>query len=192
MFYYLLGFIYPGPAVNIPHDSDVSRAASAANFDADEKIAARAKAAGLEMRGAYAWPDGSLYNYIRTTQKFSRQDFEQLFDGDGIFIVSLQEEIAPQILGSGIDVITLEEKFAGLPREEHNALLNHRHAEREALFADYRKARDECDDCTAPGLGCKKCHAMCNAAFETEKKWRAEPRPLTSANDVLRSRVTKH
>jgi len=75
MHYYQLSFYYPGPTVNIPSDSECSRDASQANFDADDAISLRVKTAKLEMRHAYAWPDGSLYKYIRTPQKTSLEDF---------------------------------------------------------------------------------------------------------------------
>lgn len=180
-YYYMLSFHYPGPRVFMPADNDeLSSKASQANVDADEKIKKRAKAAGLEMRGAYAWPDGSLYNYIRTTKETSIEDFKKALDGEDIIVLGADLKKQPQVLGPGIDVLTLEEKFAGLPREQHNALIKRRIAEREAFYADYRKARDECDTCKPGRAACNDCIKLCKAAEKAQDEWRKQLRPFSA------------
>jgi len=171
--YYMLSFGYAGPTSNV----NISEEASTACADALEKVEKQAKIAELDIRHAYVWPDGSLYKYLRTDGPADYAALKKVFD-DGVYLVGIDNQPDYQILGGGIDVLTLEERFAGFDRETTLQLAKERNAEREGFYATYRKARKECETCTAPGLGCKECMKLCREAEETQKKWRQQLRPL--------------
>lgn len=175
-YYYIIEFHYEGPTSNM----NPTEEASAALSKAEEKAVKKAKAAGLDMRGAYAWPDGSLYFYIRMRKPVAcwPEELHKIFNEPGLHLGMVTEKTDFQTFGSGIDVLTLEEKFAGLPREEHNALIARRIAEREAFYAEYRKARDECDTCKPGTVACKDCWEVCRAAEKAQDEWSARKRPL--------------
>jgi hypothetical protein len=179
--YYYIEFCYPGPYANFPDKT--TEDACKANADADRMVEEKAAAeAGLEMRHAYSWPDGSLCKYIKTQKKTTDAEFRKIFDESsrGIVVSRATPEFDFQTL-KGTNVTTLEERFSSFSQEEMWALATQREKEKDALFADYYKSRKECDKCTAPGLGCEECRKKCDEAFAAEKAWRAEERPLNSA-----------
>lgn len=68
MTYYNVGFKYVGPRVNILGDDDdpATLAADKALREAEKMLSDALAAADIDFRHAYAWPDGSLYKFVRT------------------------------------------------------------------------------------------------------------------------------
>lgn len=172
-YYYLIDFHYEGPTSNVIVTEEASEALGKACKKVDEK----AKAAKLEMRGAYAWPDGSLNNYIRLRKPADHEELKKIFNGDGIYLGSVSEITDIDIL-SGINFLTLEEKFQGYSREKTWEIIKARMAEKDAFYAEYYKARKECDTCKPGQAGCKDCMKLCRAAEKPHNEWGARKRPL--------------
>ena len=61
---YSIQFYYPGPKGLFDIEGDASMACVQADILAEEAL----DASGLEFQHQYAFPDGSLYKYVRTTR----------------------------------------------------------------------------------------------------------------------------
>ena len=61
--YYSVGFNYPGPHDNVPHDSTI--AAQHNNWAAECAVEQACEILGLGCKHENSWPDGSLYKWIR-------------------------------------------------------------------------------------------------------------------------------
>lgn len=65
MDYYSISFHYAGPKASGPLANDHGREASKHLWDLIDDLQGALKEAGIEHINEYAWPDGSLYQYVR-------------------------------------------------------------------------------------------------------------------------------
>jgi len=175
MHYYLISFFYHGPCCGAagPGQED-SQALGAAINQIDEIIVAKQ----LDTHQAYAWPDGSLYYYLRSPEPLSREEIQALFHDDAIWVVSATEQSDYQKLDP-ISYATLEEKFS-LSREGLSTRIRRRQKERDSLFQKYYQHRDNCSECKSGFPPCNKGLQEHLDAIAAEEAWRQAPRELKS------------
>lgn len=140
-----------------------------------------ARTAKLPMRNAYAWPDGSLYQYFQAdnAETISRQ-FRRvrtiLSDGLNVFQVYLDaacvEQVDPKKLEAS-EYLTLEEKFT-LSREEQHKRYLERIAQRKAIYQKYSDKRESCPDCQPGRFGCPSCSQVFDECSKAEREWRQQ------------------
>lgn len=144
---------------------------------AEDYVHDLAEKAGIEMRHAYSWPDGSLYKYIRTPSPVSEEDLKKKFLGseprtlttpEGTsYIVTVSLKRATEEDGHQVhptEYVSLHERWT-LSREEIHKLYMHRHELREEYYKEYHHHRDTCPDCPRPwGVACPEGNRLCTEA----------------------------
>lgn len=176
MHYYLISFFYPGPycgAAGPGYDD------SLALSSAENRIVSIIKEKSLDAHAAYAWPDGSLYYYLRSPKPLDQDEIKALFQDDEqiVMVGTATEQTDYQQIGPAA-LVTLEERFA-LPSEQLLQRGDARRKEREALYANYYQHRENCSLCKPQHLPCKRGNELFKSALDAENQWRKQPRPLT-------------
>lgn len=189
MFYFILDFYYD-VRMNDGHLSKSNfgdAESSLANILAGELVVQTLKDNNIEYRHAYAWPDGSLYEYVRLPNN-NASHLRDLFGGyrnvdrDGMsFEVCVQLGNISSVDEKKIekfDQTSVQERFD----LDRGAFLATRKARSDyyekVIMKEYHSARDACSTCRPGNLACESCAAILASCYKAADKWYNEGCPI--------------